>query len=29
MHRRAIQAAKGRTWGIMLKIGYKGYIVYK
>ena len=29
MHRRAIQAATGRTWGVMQKIGYKGYIVYK
>nr|DAT55509.1 MAG TPA: hypothetical protein [Caudoviricetes sp.] len=29
MHRRAIQAAKGRTWSVMQKIGYKSYIVYK
>ena len=29
MHRRAKQAAKGRMWGVMQKIGYKSYIVYK
>ena len=29
MHRRAMQAAKGRTWTVMQKIGYKSYIVYK
>ena len=29
MHRRAIQAAMGRMWGVMQKIGYKGYIAYK
>ena len=29
MHRRAMQAAKGRMWGVMQKIGYKSYIVYK
>lgn len=29
MHRRAIQAAMGRTWGVIQKIGYKSYIVYK
>lgn len=29
MHRRAIQAAKGRMWSVMQKIGYKSYIVYK
>lgn len=28
MHKRAIQAAMGRTWGVIQKIGYKGYIAY-